>query len=535
VNTFFATGDIVPYFYKLTAEYDNAILGESGPSAATRVIRTARFTATIPGSPALADESPIGPYAPHTLDLDDPGNRYDMTDDVTRIHVYRTIRGATEDGTYYRVGSVTCTLGAPTADFVDDVKDDALVKNDILDEDRFLPPKYRTAVIWKDRMVIGNLKARQTNAAADTELDLEETGIHKNRIRFSEAFAPDNFRSGFFQDILPDGDSGSIVRLIVSPRTDALFVFMENDVVAITDPVGDSVSALSFRPINIANSKGTPAPLSVVEYDGMIFYWTKSGIEVISGYAGRTITSKSIRLLWNLQDSAHARYGDRINMSQIARVRGIADKNEERIYWSYPAATGSANSRTIILDYGVWRDRGYGEGVFSINSGVNNGPFEAWNGEGDRGEIFAGDDRGVTIGPFVYRVNFGNVDERATGVNAGDRSDFGISSYFYHGHTDFSSPTMKAMSQATIDMVSGAASVIAKLDVDDGKLSTTLATTTWTAAKLQRENYGLPRTAVGKTASLQIETTDAAAVGPARWQLEEIAYIVDDLPSRMRP
>lgn len=522
----YVTGHL--YHYRLTAEYDNGILGESGTNGFTQV----------------GYANPVSGGFAHTIALNSGSGVYDMTDDVSKIHVYRTVEGATSAGPYYRVGSVSCSSGAPSADFSDNVNDADLVLNRILDVDRYMPPKWLTGVIWKDRMVIGNLKCRDisTSEGSIDSLDLEDDGIHKNRIRFSEAFHPDVYKANFFQDILPDGDSGSIKRLIVNPQSDSLFVFMENDVVALTDPVGDLVTALSYRPRNVANSHGTPARHSVVEYEGLIFYWTKNGIEVINGLTARNITSDTIGNLWNMTNSNHPAYASRINMSQISKVAGTAHVDEagERIYWAYPAASNSYNNRVLVLDFARWRDSGFNDdGVFSIWT-MDISCWARWDGEGDRGELFGGEALN-TRGPWVHRVGISNQDE--VGNTSGTITTSAVSPFYIHtGHDDAgTAERRKRWITARVDgriptvASTGSCSVALAFDVDEGAVSGTMDTVTWTQGGIKRYSRNLPRAAIGVHGAVEITGTDGtpgASGGSPPFELYEIAMTVQDMEAR---
>lgn len=538
----FVKAVVSPYYYRLTAEYDNNVLGESGPSPATRVLRTYGPAGTI-GSVAFPEYSPIGPHAPHTLLLDTGSGDYDMTDDVSRIHIYRTSSGATTDGPYYRVGSVLCSGGFPTSDFVDTVTDNDLVLNSMLNVDRHMPPKFLCGVWWKDRAVIANLKARRTDAAAGSELDLEENGIHKNRVRMSEAFHPDIFPQNFFQDVLPDGDAGSIQQLVVGSRDDSLYVILEADAVRLTDLVGDTVSALSAIPRQVSNSRGTPARFSVVEHEGFIFYVTKNGIEVIDGDRARDITADTIGPLWNLQDSSHPDYAKRINMAQIGLIRGAVKKDSEgeRIVWTYPSATSTYCDRQIVLDFARWRDIGYkGDGIFSNWSGWSVSCFSVWDGEGDRGEIFGGE-ANATAGSWVYRLGIADVDEQ--GLPGGTVSVGAVAALVVKpGLTDAGTEerrkrfrTVRINGKIRSVANSGACAVAIKADVNDGEHTPTLDTLVWPQGAVQRVSRNYPHTAIAVYAGVEITATDqtpGASGGSPPFELLSISYTVGDMAAR---
>lgn len=509
------------YHYKLTAEYDGGALGESGPSAS--------FQAFF---------GPISTTNTHTLDLQDAAFRYDMAADVTRIYVYRTTANATATSTYYRVGSVTCTDGAPTGDFVDNVADLNLVANKILNPDVFLPPKYKTAVYWKDRLVIGNLKARKRDAAEGTELDLHDGGIHKNKIRFSRAFKPDSFPANYFLDVIPDGESGSIQKLIVSPTTDALICFLEGDIVAITgdSPLGDVGSA--FRPRNIGANLGTPAPDSVVEADGLIFFWTKTGISVLNGLSVRDITANTISPLWNFQfGGSHPQFTNRINMSQMASVRGVYHRDNlgRRILWAYAAGTSTTNSRVLVLDLDRWMEGGYQDGVFSIFSGTGwaINVWESWRGEGDRGELFASPSS-TTIRTWVHRALFGNEDEVGS---TGTSITFQAISSAYKTHLDeFGRPDLlKRFKSLRIEMTSTNSLASITANIDDDNFTASLGTFNFNGAGVNRLPSAIPRQAIGVRAGLDFTIVDTLTGndGPVKWTLYDVAWRFTPMTTRV--
>lgn len=522
----FATGST--FFYKLTAEYDTLRLGESGPGPAS--------TQEVIAGAVNADVRVTVPAI--------------TSSDITRINIYRTINGGTATSTFYFVGSVAGIAGGT---FDDTVTDATLITRKILDTDVYLPPKFRTACMWKDRVVIGNLKCRNTGTS--TELDYEEGGIHKNRLRFSAAFKPDLFRQSYFLDLLPDGGSGSIKKVIVNPLIDSLFVFMEEDVVALQgdSPTGDF--GTPFTPRNIAQSKGTPAPESVVEAKGLIFYWTKEGIEVIDGYRARNITSDTIAPLWNALDTGSSYYADRINMDALERVCGIYYPTEERIYWAYPSASNTTNDRVLVLDLDLWRMNGYGDGVFSIYTGWDIACFERWGGEGDRGELFGGE-AVATDSNWVYRLEFKDADVNGTHAGAAlSTTSVAIASKLWLGLEAAGRPDLlKDWKSVRVEAKSGLALTHIVLDVEQGAMLRELGSYdfqgpvalwgqiawghfTWTGPRITRQAIALPREAKGIRAGLRFETDDvldASSLGPEPFELYDIAWSVVPLSTKVR-
>jgi len=525
------------FWYCLTAEYQDGTLGESGP-----------------GTPILSESS--GDPNPNVFDLTLPSGgggdeRYDMTREVTRMHLYRTtdvlVQGkstaTTPDFTltYYRIGSTDCTAGVPDGNITDGVSDALLTANKILDSDRYMPPKYKTGVVWKDRAVIGNLKARDTSDS--TVLDYTDSGIHKNRIRFSRGFTPDVFSTNYFMDILPDGDSGEIKRLIVNPLIDHLFVFMEADIMAIS---GDTVlgeRGTPFRPRNIANAKGTPAPYSVVHAEGLIFYWTKSGIEVIDAFKGRNITSDSIAPMWDMPRTNHPRYADRVNTARFDQVRSLYDPKTQRVYWFYPAATSIINNKVLVLDLDRWRSGGMRDGVFTIwgsstVASLNIDAVVAWDGEGDTGEIFGGNSH-TSRYPWTYRLDFSDEDEEINATNDGtDTTAIGaILTLPLH---DFGNPsTLKRFMSMDCHGRSGDSDITIRFVADEGDYAADLGTTFNfdNSYRVKRQKSAIARKAIGTRGGFNFTFADqlAGTDGPLPWELYDYSISYRGVPTRLRP
>jgi hypothetical protein len=530
----YAVGILRDYHYRLTAEYDDGVLGESGPSAARPV--------------ALVN--PISAGATHTLAL--TSGTYDMTDDVTKIHIYRTTRGTTSTSRYYRAGSVDCTNGTPGSTFVDNVEDDDLVDTDVhplLDEDVFMPPKYKYGAFWRDHAVIAHTKSRDTSDSDQLDTgDTADASIHKNRLRFSRPFTTDVFPQNFFQDILPDGDSGSITGLVVNPTSDRLYVFMENDVVALEElsPLADPKYSLSFTYRNVANAIGTPATKSIVYASGLIFYWTKGGIEVIDGVRGRNITSETIAPLWGATTASASEswYGDRVNMTFINNVAGVYDQKAQRIYWSYVSGTSIEHDKILCLDLKRWSEGGGGDGVFSIWTGVQISAWCRFDGEGDLGEVMGGSGDG-TARLTVYRMPFagGSVSSNADNVRdgaGGDGSDVNAIDVSLHlAPMDGGRPdTLKSWRSMRVSGRGGTASTVTINSVVDGGTPTALGTAfDFSGTTEKRSNSALPRTAIGVRCGLQVETADTITItdGPAPFELYHVSLDYSEKKTRVRP
>lgn len=516
------------YYYKLTAEYDNLRLGESGPGVVS--------TQEVIGAAVNANVRVTVPAI--------------TSSDVSRINIYRTINGGDANGTFYFVGSVAGIAGGT---FDDTITDAVLVTRKILESDVYLPPKFRTGCIWKDRAVIGNLKCRNTGSA--TELDFEEGGIHKNRLRYSRGFKPDSFPQSYFLDIVPDGESGSIQRVIVNPLIDSLFVFMEEDVVALQGDSPTGEAGAPFRPRNVAQSKGTSSPNSVFEAKGLIFYWTKDGIEVIDGFRARNITSQTIAPLWNAQDAGASWYADRVNLDQLALVSGVYVPKEQRIYWAYPSATSAFNNRILVFDIDRWAQNGYGDGAFSIYVGWDVSTFAHFGGESDHGELFGGEANSADSN-WVYRLDYGNADFNGSRNGTTITSSVSaISGYLHLGLDDAERPDFyKSWKSLRVQAKSGLCLAHVILDLESGSTLKELGTYdfqgvigawgsivwgafTWNGPRITRKAMALPRIANAIRAGVRFETVDVlnpSNVGPDPFELYDVSWTADLIRTRVR-
>jgi hypothetical protein len=299
----------------------------------------------------------------------------------------------------------------------------------------------------------------------------------------------------------------------------------------------------------VAGGKGTPAPNSVIHYDGKIFYWTRWGIEAVAGYSSRDISSQTVAPLWNQFDSNYfPRYVDRINMSQIGLVAsGLSlTGGYERIYWAYPAATSAYNNRILCLDYGLWKNRGFqGDPPYTIFVGWDIACFARWEGEGDRGELFGGEAQ-AAIAPWTYRLDFGDSD--GNGLAGANPTEIVIpTAHVSPGLVDGGRPDLlKSWKSVRTDIKAvssaGASNTLTlKFDIDEGKgASYPLTVDTYNPAidgsqVPRRDPRMLPRSAIGVHGGALLEMSDFFGIAyPPAWELYSIAYTVDDLPSRHR-
>ena len=133
---------------------------------------------------------------------------------------------------------------------------------------------------------------------------------------------------------LVDTDGGTIqipdITLIYKlvPTKSSLLVFAQNGVWEIFGDTG-GFTATSYQTAKVS-SIGTISPQSIIEINGTILYWAKSGIfvltqeEVTGRYQAENITIKTIQTLY-------------INIPSVARENsvGFYDEQENRVRWLY--------------------------------------------------------------------------------------------------------------------------------------------------------------------------------------------------------
>lgn len=470
-----------------------------------------------------------------------------LTSDVTTLRVWRQEANKAVTDPYFLVKEIAAaTIGAYPFDFVDNTPDSALVQRP--DTDVFMPPKYKCATMFGEFLAIGNLKCRDTDDT--TQLDVENGGVHKGKIRFSHPGKPDIFHRFDFMEPSPDTDAGELKGLVWNPLLNALFAFFENDTVAIEgdSPRGQFGSA--FRSRRVAQAKGTASPFSAVEYGGRIFHWTKKGLEVIEGYVARNITADTIRKMWGGLTSDSLAFDDRINIDKLDLVYGKAIQSKEEIWWVYCAGGSTFPNRVLVLDIRRWLDSGSADGAFSIFHWTV-GLLEVWAGEGDREEVF-GAESDAAARDWIYRLDFGDEDENGAGASTVKApilqeyrtqiGDLGLP------HRD------KMFRMGRFEAKSGQSSAELRVDVDAGAFRSSLGThefssltAFWGVAvwdisdfngpSVENKTLGLPRECVGVRIGYEISITDrldGASAGPEPFELYSISTDFEVLRQRVR-
>lgn len=126
----------------------------------------------------------------------------------------------------------------------------------------------------------------------------------------------------------------------------SLFVFAENGVWAITGVEG--VFSASSYGINRVSNIGILNPESFIEAEGIPFWWSRFGIHTlqtdsVSGQGKeQNLTISTIQTFW-----------DNITTEQKSKVTSIYDSISKKIYWAYPNANETVESKLnnfLILD-----------------------------------------------------------------------------------------------------------------------------------------------------------------------------------------
>jgi hypothetical protein len=129
-------------------------------------------------------------------------------------------------------------------------------------------------------------------------------------------------------------------------RGPELFVFAENGVWKIAGV--DNVFRATDYSISFISSIGIQSPSSFIEAEGLPFWWSLTGIHTFS-----VDQSVGIEQEQNLSISTIQKFIDEISTTAKAKVSGIYDRINKKIYWAYPDNNEQKAARFtnfIILD-----------------------------------------------------------------------------------------------------------------------------------------------------------------------------------------
>ena len=127
-------------------------------------------------------------------------------------------------------------------------------------------------------------------------------------------------------------DMGRVVG--VAKNDIALIVFADNGIWAVTGSGGSSFNAVDFSVIKLSNIS-VQSPSSIVEAEGLIFFWAENGIHVLQPGELRDVPQ-----LQNLVEQRITEFYNNIPQSSKRNVKGIYDPREKIIHWMYKSQVG---------------------------------------------------------------------------------------------------------------------------------------------------------------------------------------------------
>lgn len=157
-----------------------------------------------------------------------------------------------------------------------------------------------------------------------------------------------------------------------------LFIFAENGVWKIAGV--DNVFRATDYSISFISSIGIQSPSSFIEAEGLPFWWSLTGIHTFN-----VDQSVGIEQEQNLSISTIQKFVDEISTTAKAKVNGVYDRINKKIYWAYPENNEQKTTKFtnfIILDIPLqafypWKvSNGYDIVGFSFYSGFGSDILE---------------------------------------------------------------------------------------------------------------------------------------------------------------
>lgn len=239
---------------------------------------------------------------------------------VTHVNVY--VRKATISTGFYRaasvaVGSTTTTLNLSDNDY------NALTVLAPDEDENDPPPSGVKYLAWhKSRLF----------AATDTE-------VYYSKVELPEAFDPEKY-----EPVNPSDGQKITGLLSVFGR---LVVFKTDSLHAIT---GDGPSSWVVE--EISRGVGCVAPCSIVEAEGVVYWWSQEGPVMWDGVSapmrlGKALVEATVNPL-------------ALATSRLEQIAGVADLRQGRVMWAVPAQGQTENNLIVPFKYqlgqfeGLW-------------------------------------------------------------------------------------------------------------------------------------------------------------------------------------
>ncbi len=205
--------------------------------------------------------------------------------------------------------------------------------------------RFKTVAAFAGRVFYAGLESAKNTGVilfSRTIEDLKELG---------DCYQQNDPTSEEISDLL-DTDGGVIripnavnIRKLYARGPD-LFVFAENGVWKISGV--DNVFRATDYSVSFISSIGIQSAQSFIEAEGLPFWWSLTGIHTLSVDASVGIEQEQ-----NLSISTIQTFLDKISTDAKAKVTGIYDKINKKIYWAYPnngEQKTTKYSNFIILD-----------------------------------------------------------------------------------------------------------------------------------------------------------------------------------------
>lgn len=146
--------------------------------------------------------------------------------------------------------------------------------------------------------------------------------------------------------VIPIPEAYKIIRMV--PHGGAMLVFAQNGVWAITG-TSAGFSALDIS-VNKVSPIGSHSPLSVVETNDAVFWWSDVGILGVSQDKGQFTAIASFSKVNVTETTIQGFYNEILDFDRT-QVKGVFDPKANCVYWLYRNSAGTGqNAKVLVLD-----------------------------------------------------------------------------------------------------------------------------------------------------------------------------------------